>query len=384
MRPTRHLPAALALVFALAGCGDPAAEKIKIGANLELTGDIQAVGASARNAAELFFERLDAEGGVALKAGPAPAELVVRDNGAQAAQAAAVAQQLILRDKVVAMIGPNSDTCAAAAGEIAEKLKCVMVSPWSTGPDTTRDKASAAPKRHVFRACLTDAGQARAMAEFALGRLSAKKAAALYDRASAEASAQASAFRDAFAGSGGTVVASETYAAGDGYLSRQLTAIHAAGPDAIFLPTRADEAAAIARKARRLGIEAPFLGTDAWNSPAALAAAGGGLDGSYFVGAFSGSDEAREFAAAYEAKYGQAPDDVAALTFDACALVVEALEKSGEGSREAVREALAQLRGFRGATGVFQFEPGSGDPRKSTAVMRVTNGAAVPADGDLP
>lgn len=382
MLPPRHLPAALALTCAIAGCGDPAAQKVKIGANFELTGDIQAVGTSAKNAAELFFERLNAEGGVALAQGPAPAELVVRDNGAQAAQAGDAAQQLILRDKVVAMIGPNSDTCAAAAGDIAEKLKCVMVSPWSTGPDTTRDKASGAPKRHVFRACLTGVGQARAMAEFALGRLGAKKGAALYDGTSAEASSQASAFRDAFASGGGTVVASETYAAGDGDLSRQLAAIRAGALDVIFLPSRPDEAAVIALKARRLGIKAPLLGTDAWNSPAALAA--GSLDGSYFVGAFSGSDEAREFAVAYAAKYGHAPDDVAALTYDACALVVEALEKSGENSREAVREALAQLRGFRGVTGVFQFEPGSGDPLKSAPLMRITGGAAVPAEGDLP
>lgn len=371
--------AGLVLAVLLSGCGDPSPQKVKIGANLELTGDIQGVGASAKNAAVLFFEQINAEGGVVFPDGPAPAELVVRDNGAKATQAAAAAQQLIAGDEVVAMIGPNSDTCAIAAGEIAEKLKCVMVSPWSTSPETTRDKSSGAPKRHVFRACFTETAQARALANFALANLGAKKAAVFHDRSSAEATAQASAFRDAFTAGGGTVDVFESQAADDRKFAVQLAKIRDAAPDVIFLPARHNDITAIVREARRLGLKAPFLGTDAWNSPALITAGGAALDGSYFCSQFSvgDSDEAREFSAAYSAKYGHMPDDVAALTYDACGLLVEALEKSGQYNRGAVREALAQIRDYRGVTGTFHFEPGCGDPLKSAAILQIKGGTAV-------
>ncbi len=383
------MPALVVLTLAAVfpGCGGPTTHKVKIGANLELTGDIQTVGASAKRAAELFFEQLNAKGGVAFPDGPAPVELVVRDNGAKAGQAVDAAQHLISHDKVIAIIGPNSDTCAIDAGEIAEKLKCVMISPWSTSPETTRDKSSGAPKRHVFRAGFTDASQAQALAKFALDRLGAKKAAVLHNRTSAEETVQARVFRDAFSDGGGSMDAFETYAAGDRDFSAQLEKIREASPDIIFLPARPNDIRAIAREARSLGLKAPFLGTDAWNSPGVIAAGGADVEGSYFCSPFSvliDTKEAREFAAAYTAKYGQPPDDVAALTYDACGLLVKALEQSGKNERGAVREALAVTRGYRGVTGDFNFQPGSGDPAKSATVLQIKDGTTIAPTGLRP
>lgn len=373
----------LLLALCLAGCGRQAAvDSVKIGANLELTGDIQAVGKSSENAARLFFEHLNAAGGIALEGGPAPAELVVRDNAASANQAASVAQQLIMRDKVTAMIGPNSSACAIAAAGIAETLKCVMVSPWSTNPQTTRDASSGAPRRHVFRACYTDAYQARALAAFALGTLGAKKAAVLYDKTSEEPSGQAELFRETFTAGGGGIVAFEPYAQGDREFARQIEVIREAGPDIVFLPAYFTDVPRIAGQLRQGGIGARLLGSDAWNAQDIIRAGGADLDGSFFANHFSDSadrPEARKFVADYTAKFGQPPDDVAALTYDACGLIVEALEKAGKNDREALREALAQIREYKGVTGTFRFEPGSGDPLKSVAILRIKDGAFVHA-----
>jgi branched-chain amino acid transport system substrate-binding protein len=57
----------------------------------------------------MFFEKINAAGGVPLAEGQKKkVELVIRDNGAKADQAASVAQQLISIQDVVAMVGPNS------------------------------------------------------------------------------------------------------------------------------------------------------------------------------------------------------------------------------------------------------------------------------------
>jgi branched-chain amino acid transport system substrate-binding protein len=367
------------LALFLAGCGGSKSDAVKVGMNIELTGDIPAVGASSKNAAEMFFEKLNAEGGIPLADGQKKkVELVVRDNGAKADQSASVAQQLISSQGVVAMIGPNSSACAIPAGELAESLKCVMISPWSTNPKTTIDQASGVPKRYVFRGCFTDPFQALVLAKFAMNDLGAKKAAVLYDVSSEAPLGQATLFKDTFTAAGGEVVAFETFTTGDKDFSAQLTNIREAQPDIIFLPTYYNDVPLIAQQARRLGITVPFIGSDAWSSPEIIKLGGADVDGSYFCNHFStqiATDEAKKFVADYTAKYGQAPDDVAALTYDACGLTAEAIKAAGKNDREAVREALAQIREFKGVTGTFRFEPGSGDPIKSAVVLQIKDGA---------
>ena len=367
------------LVFLLAGCGGPGSDSVKIGMNLELTGEIPAVGASGKNAAELFFDKLNAEGGVALADGKKKkVELVVRDNGAKADQAASVAQQLISGQGVTAMVGPNSSACAIPAGEIAEAMKCVMISPWSTNPKTTTDTTTGKPKEYVFRGCFTDPFQAIVLAKFALSNLGAKNAAVLYDVSSEAPLGQATLFRDTFTKDGGQIVAFETFTTGDKDFSAQLTNIKAANPDIIYLPTYYNDVPLIAQQARRLGITSTFIGSDAWSSPEIIKLGGADVDGSYFCNHFStqiATDEAKKFIADYTAKYGQAPDDVAALTYDACGLVAEAIKAAGKNDREAVRQAMANIREFKGVTGTFRFEPGSGDPIKSAVVLQIKDNA---------
>jgi branched-chain amino acid transport system substrate-binding protein len=376
-----NIPALLALTatsILLAGCGGSDPNTVKVGMNIEMTGDIPAVGASSKNAAELYFNQLNEKGGVTLADGPKKVSLIVRDNAAKADQSASVAQQLIASQGVVAMIGPNSSACAIPAGEIAESLKCVMISPWSTNPKTTLDQASGVPRRYVFRGCFTDPFQAIVLAKFVTNDLGAKKAAVLYDVSSEAPLGQATLFRDTFTAAGGEIVAFETFTTGDKDFSAQLTNIREANPDVIFLPTYYNDVPLIAQQARRLGITAKFIGSDAWSSPEIIKLGGADVDGSYFCNHFStqiATDEAKKFIADYTAKYGQAPDDVAALTYDACGLVTEALKAGGKNDREALREAFAQIREYKGVTGTFRFEPGSGDPIKSAVVLQIKDGA---------
>ena len=363
----------------LAGCREemPVRETVKLGLNLELTGDVQAVGASSRQAAELFAAQVNARGGVALAGGAIPLELIIRDNGANAIQSAALAQQLVSRDNVVALVGPNSSAGAAAAARIAEGLKCVMISPWSTSVGTTIDEASGVTKRYIFRACFTDLAQARVLAKFAREHLGAETAAVLHAAGNKETSAQAGLFAETFTAGGGRMVGAETFEAARPDFSAPLARLSQAGPAVLFLPTYYSEVPAIAAEARRQGLMATLLGNDGWASPDLLRVVGSGVDGSFFGNHFSAlaqTAETRKFVADYTAKFGQPPDDVAALTYDSCGLLVAALEKSGRNDREALREALAQLTDYRGVTGTFGFLPGSGDPAKTLSILQVRDG----------
>ncbi|MFM7374198.1 MAG: ABC transporter substrate-binding protein [Planctomycetota bacterium] len=372
-----HRAVLILVVAALTGCGLGGGDQVKLGLNLELTGDIQAVGTSSKNAAELFRDQINAAGGIAFEDGAQPLELIIRDNGANATQSASVAQELISRSGVVAMVGPNSSACAIPAAAVAEGLKCVMISPWSTDVRTTMDEASGVPKRYVFRSCFTDPFQARVLAKFALGQLGAKTAAVIHDAASPEPASQAQLFRETFTAEGGQVTAFEVYSPSAGDLSAALSRIAAASPDILYIPAYYSDAAEIARAARAAGINSTMLGSDAWMSPDIMRLAGGAVEGAYLSNHSSprsATGEAKKFVADYTAAYGQPPDDVAALTYDACGLIVAALKQAGRNDREALRESLAKISEYKGVTGTFRFEPGSGDPLKSVVILQIKDG----------
>ncbi|MGH8045726.1 MAG: ABC transporter substrate-binding protein, partial [Chthoniobacterales bacterium] len=355
MKISRLAAAAILTVAALAGCSK---EKpgVKIGLNTELTGEMPAVGASSKNAASLFVGQLNDAGGVKVGDKMIPINLVVGDNGAKADQAAAVAQRLITQDNVLAMIGPDASSCAIPAADIAEAAKCPMISPWSTNPKTTLDPNTGKPKNYVFRACFIDTFQAKVLAKFVLNNLKAKTAAVLYDSTSEAPTGQATLFKETFEGNGGKVVGFETYSTGDKDFSAQLTKIKAANPEVIFLPAYYNDVPLIAQQARRLGITAQFVGSDAWSSPELIKLGGPDIEGSYFCNHYStqiATPVAKKFMTDYQAKYGMAPDDVAALTYDAFGLLVQAVKDAGSLDRQAVRDALAKIPKYEGITGTM-------------------------------
>lgn len=362
---------------ALAGCGESGAPSVKIGLNTELTGEMPAVGASSKNAAELFVSEINAAGGIDIGGKKLPITLVVADNGAKADQARTVAQKLISQDNVLAMIGPDASSCAIPASIVAETLKCPMISPWSTNSKTTLNEDGTS-KNYVFRACFIDNFQARVLAKFVLNTLKAKNAAVLYDVGSEAPNGQANLFKEVFEQNGGKIVAFETYSTGDRDFSAQLTKIKAANPEVIFLPAYYNDAAGIARQARQQGITAQFVGSDAWSSPDVIKLGGDDIAGSYFCNHYSteiATDVAKKFMADYKAKYGQNPDDVAALTYDSFGLITQAIKDAGKLDREAVRNALAKIEKYQGVTGDMQFKPGSGDPIKSAVILQIKDNA---------
>ena len=356
----------------LAGCGSGGAPSVKIGLNAELTGEMPAVGASSRNAAELFVDQVNTAGGLDLGGAKLPIKLVIADNGAKADQARTVAQRLISQDNVVAMIGPNASSCAIPASIVAENFKCPMISPWSTNSKTTLDEGGK-PKEYVFRACFIDPFEARVLAKFVLNNIKARTVAVLYDVASEAPNGQANLFKEVFEQNGGKIVAFETYTTGDRDFSAQLTKIKAQNPEVIFLPAYYNDAAGIARQARQQGITAQFIGSDAWSSPEVITLGGKDIEGSYFCNHYSteiATPVAKKFVADYTAKFGKAPDDVAALTYDAMGLITEAIRTAGKADRQEVRDMLAKIPKYEGVTGTLQFQPGSGDPIKTAVILR--------------
>ncbi len=354
------------------------AEKtLNLGVIAELTGDMPAVGASCRNAAEMAVKEINAAGGLQVGKDKMMVKLIVEDNAGKADQSAAAAQKLITQDEVLAIVGPNASRYAIPASEIAESSETVLITPWSTNPKTTLDANTNQPKKYVFRACFIDPFQGGVLAKFALEKLKAKKVAVLYDVASDYNKGIAEVFKANFEKLGGKIVAFETYTTNDKDFSAQLTKIKDAKPDVVFLPNYYSEVPLQVQQAKRLGLNVPFIGSDSWGSDELLKLGGADMNGYYFSTHYSAENAApvaKKFITDYEKAYGAKPDDVAALTYDAFGLLFGAIKTSGKADREAIRAALSTLPSYKGVTGDMKFQADSRDPIKSAVILQVKDG----------
>jgi branched-chain amino acid transport system substrate-binding protein len=354
-----------------------AAETIRIGFNIELTGDIPKVGESSKYAAEMLKSEINAKGGLQVGSKKYPLEFVYEDNEAKAESAVTAMLKLIEKDEVLAVVGPNSSKQAVPAGQVADDNQTVMVSPWSTNPDTTKDRP------WVYRAAFLDPFQGPVAVNFAVEQFKAKSAAVLYDLSNDYSKGLAEIFRDEFEKKmgKGSVKAFESHGTKDQDFSAQLTKIIAAKPDFIFVPDNYNQVALIVKQAHQLGWKKPFMGSDAWGSAELMTLCGNDCKGLFFsthYAAAGAKGATKEFIERYKAKYGYVPDDVAALTWDATRIVLQALQETGtlsgklKADRKAVREAMDRIKSFDGITGKMKFDA-QGDPIKCAVVVKISD-----------
>jgi len=375
---TKVLMAVLALAlgsFALMGCGKDS-DTIKVGFNLELTGDIPKVGEASKFAAEMLKEDINSKGGLEVGGKKYKLEFVYQDNEAKAESAVNAALKLINQDNVVAIVGPNSSKQAIPAGATCNDSQVPMVTPWSTNPDTTKDRP------WVFRACFLDPFQGPVAANFASKQFGAKTAAVIFDIANDYSKGLAEIFKAEWEkkSGAGTVVAFESHGTKDQDFSAQLTKIIAAKPDFIFVPDNYNQVALIIKQARDLGYKGPFMGSDAWGSAELMTLCGKECIGQFFsthYAAAGAQGATKDFIDRYNTKYKYVPDDVAALTWDATRLVLQAIQEAGKvekdikAERKLVRDALANIKEFAGITGTMKFA-GTGDPNKCAVVVQIS------------
>lgn len=339
---------------------------IRVGLILDLSGEGAAAGQSLKNGAEMARDEINAGGGVMGR----QVELVIEDGRGTPEQAVA---KLTGEGRVRALVGGvgSADGSAAAKAQ-AGQVPFVVAS--ATDPKVTE------AGDYVFRVAVPDSFQGEAMAKYAANNLMAGSAAILSEAGSAYGDGLARVFDETFSGLGGRVVQRQTYAGSDQDFKSQLTTISAANPDVIYVPGRDARIAAIARQAKELGIRAPLLGSDGLTSPQVLQAGGSALDGAYATGLYSADDptpEARKFASAYRARYGNPPDAHAALGYDAVRLLADAMSRAGSDAGPKLRSALGQTANFGGVTGAITLTPERNATRPAV-IFKLQDGKAFP------
>lgn len=335
----------------VAGCGSKGDKDIKIGMVYELTGNTASYGTSAANGAKLAFKEINAGGGVLGK----QIKIISADNKGEPSESANAMSKVISQDKVVAVTGFTVSSCGIAASAVAEANKIPFVAAATVNPKVTFDERTGKVKEYTFRACFIDSFQGTVGANFALNGLKANKTAIMTDSSSDYSKGLTEIFRSTYVKSGGKIVAEEAYLQKDQDYKPILTKIKAQNPDLLYIPGYYEDVGKIIKQARELGMMIPVLGADAWDSPVLVEMGGTQpLNNTYFTNFYSIEDKnpvSNAFVDAYKKEYGQTPDSMAAMGYDAAKLLVDAIKRADSTDAKKIKEALAATKNFSSVSG---------------------------------
>lgn len=364
----------------LTGCGGSGGsgesdKVIKIGANLELTGNSASYGTSAQNGIEMAVKEINDAGGLLGK----KIEVSYADNRSEATEAANAMQKL-LDDEVDFIVGPDTSSGALACVATADQEKIPMISPFGTNPDITVDPATHNVRPYVFRAAFIDTFQGKAMADFVADTLKAKKAAVYVDNSSDYSKGLQKFFEEEFGKKGGSIVATEAYLQKDTDFKAALTKIKAANPDVIFVPGYYQEVGMIIKQAREMGMTQPIVGGDGWDSTKLAEIAGAAnLVDCYFGNHYSADDTSevvQNFVTNYQKAYNQKPDAPAAMAYDSMMILAQAIKDANSTDRDKVKAALEKISGFNAVSGKISFNEFH-DPVKSAVILSFKDGKQI-------
>ena len=366
--------AALAVVIVLgsSGCSKQSSDIIKVGEFASLTGKEATFGVSSHEGTLLAIEELNATGGILGK----KVELITEDDLSKAGEAATVVNKLIARDGVVAILGEVASSRSLEAAPICQLNKVPMISPSSTNPKVTETGD------FIFRVCFIDPFQGTVMANFATKTLKAKKVAIFTDVKSDYSKGLAKYFKEGYATSSGQVVAELDFNGGDKDFKAQLTAIKAAGPDAVFVPGYYTDVALICIQAKQLGLNVPLFGGDGWESEDLVKIGKDAVEGHYFSTHYHpevSSPKSKAFVESYKKRFKnsdgspKAPDAMAALGYDSAMILADAIKRVGTTDGQKVRDALASIKDFDGVTGKTTIND-KRDATKPAVILQVKDG----------
>ena len=159
-----------------------------------------------------------------------------------------------------------------------------------------------------------------------------------------------------------------------------LTKVKALNAEVIYVPGYYEEVGKIVKQARELGIAAPIIGGDGWDSPKLVELGGApALNNTFFTNHYSVDDNSpasKTFVDAYKKEYGQAPDALAVLGYDAAKLLIDAIQRANSLDKAKIQAALVATKDYPAITGATTLNA-SHDAVKSAVIIEMKDGKQI-------
>lgn len=341
----------------LAACGNSSTDdtesagsddvvKAKVGVISYLTGPGASYGEAITNGINLAHKEIAELGEVDI-------ELKIEDSAGKQEEALSVAQKLMNSENVDAIIGPTLSTEMQIVGPEADLNGVPILG--------TSNTAEGIPQlgEYVFRNSIPETLAIPASVQKAIDKYGAKKVAILYGNDDVFTKAGYDTMKQVAKDLDLEVLTTETFQLGQSDYKAQLTKIKSLNPDLVLASALYNEGAVILDQARKMGIDVPFVGGNGFNSPEVIEIAGDAANGLIVATpwfAKKDDEKVKKFVEDYEAAYGMEPDQFAAQAYDGFYVMAEAIKNAGEADRDAIRDALAEIKDFEGVLGNMSFD----------------------------
>ncbi len=334
-----------------------AAEPIRIGSFLSVTGPASFLGDPELKTLEMYVEKINEEGGVLGR----PLELVHYDDVGDASNARNFAGRLVRSDEVDIIIGGSTTGTTMAAVPIAQQARVPFIS--LAGAVTIVNPV----KELVFKTPQSDRMAAERilwdMKRRGISKIGLISGTGGFGRSGRD---QTLAVAEEY---GIEVVADETYAPSDSDMTSQLTKISRTdGVEAVLNFDFGQGPAIVTKNYASLDIDLPFyqshgVASDAFLDLAGSAAEGLRLPASPLLVPDSLPDDdpqkkvVQDYKSEYEKHWDSKVSTFGAYAYDGLMLAVKAIEEAGTTDKAAVREALENIQGHVGVTGIYNMAP---------------------------
>jgi branched-chain amino acid transport system substrate-binding protein len=337
---------AVALACAAATATAFAADPIKIGVDGPFTGGSSSMGVSMRDGVRLATDEINKAGGVLGR----QILLVERDDEAKNERGAQIAQELINKEKVVAVVGYINTGVGLASERFFQDAKIPVMNNVATGSVLTH-QFDDQPENYVFRNAANDSIQAPMIAEEAVGKRGFKKVAILADSTNYGQLGRAD-LEKALALKGIKPVAVEKFNIKDVDMTAQLLKAKEAGAEVILTYGIGPELAQIANGMTKLGWKVPMIGSWSLSMANYIENAGPGGEGARMPQTFiqePTTPKRQSFIISYlktfNPKNARMDSPVsAAQGYDSVYLLAAAIKQAGSTDGPKIKEALENLK----------------------------------------
>ncbi|HYG90053.1 MAG TPA: ABC transporter substrate-binding protein [Azospirillum sp.] len=347
--------AALSL-FALTPAAATAAERIKIGAVLSVTGPGSLLGDPEARVLEHYVNKVNRQGGVDGR----KIELIVYDDESKADKTAQLVKRLVASDGVHVILGPSLTGNTMAAVPVVEEAKVPMISIAGGGVIVEPVKT------WVFKTPHTDRmASEKVFADMKKRGIS--KVALIYGTDGYGKSASA-ATKEIAPKWGMDIVADETYAPSDADMTAQLTKIrNTPGVQAVFNLGFGQAGAIVTRNYRQVGMTLPFYESHGINSRSYIKLAGEDVtDGVRLPGsallvadALPSTDRQQAVTSAFKKEFEDTfKTEVSTYgghAYDGLMIALAAIKRAGSTDRAKIRDEIEKTSGYIGTSGVVNM-----------------------------
>ncbi|WP_173933979.1 ABC transporter substrate-binding protein [Chelativorans sp. Marseille-P2723] len=315
------------------------AAEILVGVAAELTGLNANVGTQTARGIEVGVEWLNANhdmNGNTIR-------LMIEDNATDKAQSMTLLNKFALRDNVHVVVGTSSSILALSIAPRAEELQVPMIT-------SAFAPAVVEGRKWVFKASDTPARMFQSIANYTADVLKPETCVRVYARDNEAYVEQSNVWARIVKEKGVEIVDEPSILLSDTDFTAIATRIVDLDPDCLHLAMTPETSANFVIQTKSAGLDPDTLiiGGTTMATGFFLDAAGEAAEGTYSLADYSpgGINElGKTFEAAYEAKFGEKPDNFSAVGFAEALVIGQAIKAAGDNpTRDSIREAMAGLK----------------------------------------